>query len=162
MKYATRRLLEIAAEQQAASQQRPRAEPVDAAAMLAKRAYHRDYARVRRKLAVGRREVAASNLRSKHKLTLVEYNALYSKQGGCCAICTAPLVRAYDPDSPGAGKRGPQPGGAHIDHDHACCPGQRSCGRCVRGLLCARCNTGIAAFRDNAVLMRAAADYVSR
>lgn len=29
----------------------------------------------------------------------------------------------------------------HIDHDHACCPGAVGCERCVRGLLCVRCNT---------------------
>jgi hypothetical protein len=28
-----------------------------------------------------------------------------------------------------------------IDHDHACCPGSASCGRCARGVICHRCNT---------------------
>ena len=27
-----------------------------------------------------------------------------------------------------------------VDHDHRCCPGPVSCGRCVRGLICTYCN----------------------
>ena len=34
----------------------------------------------------------------------------------------------------------------HVDHDHACCPGNGSCGKCVRGVVCARCNTLVAKY----------------
>jgi hypothetical protein len=28
----------------------------------------------------------------------------------------------------------------HIDHNHKCCSGDFSCGKCIRGILCFRCN----------------------
>lgn len=28
-----------------------------------------------------------------------------------------------------------------VDHDHSCCPGQMTCGKCTRGVLCNECNT---------------------
>lgn len=37
----------------------------------------------------------------------------------------------------------------HIDHDHSCCPGQRSCGKCVRGVLCYPCNAAFERFLDS-------------
>lgn len=57
-----------------------------------------------------------------------------------------------------------EPGGRgrfHVDHDHGCCPGKsNSCGKCIRGVLCHKCNTGLGSFNDSHALLRLAAYYV--
>jgi hypothetical protein len=45
------------------------------------------------------------------------------------------------------------------DHDHACCPGPRSCGKCVRGMTCRACNREVLG-RYNADQLRALAAYL--
>jgi hypothetical protein len=69
------------------------------------------------------------------------------RQGGRCAIC---------PTTEPGGR-----GGWHVDHDHACCPRGRSCGRCIRGLLCTRCNVGLGQFRDDPNLLANAIKYLT-
>jgi hypothetical protein len=27
-----------------------------------------------------------------------------------------------------------------VDHDHSCCPTEKTCGKCIRGILCRQCN----------------------
>lgn len=49
-----------------------------------------------------------------------------------------------------------------IDHDHSCCPGERSCGNCIRGALCPPCNLGLGSFRDNPERLMLAVKYLSR
>jgi hypothetical protein len=79
-------------------------------------------------------------------VTSDQYGQMLADQGGKCAICDA--TESADGSS------------LAVDHDHACCPGRRSCGKCVRGLLCRDCNQGIGNFRDNPHRMRSAADYI--
>jgi hypothetical protein len=51
-------------------------------------------------------------------------------------------------------------GAPHIDHDHSCCSGESSCGKCVRGLLCSGCNFAIGALNDNIKYLEAATLYL--
>lgn len=54
------------------------------------------------------------------------------------------------------GPRKPQ-----IDHDHKCCPVvSRSCGKCVRGILCRRCNHVLGMIQDNVSLLTAMIAYL--
>jgi hypothetical protein len=47
-----------------------------------------------------------------------------------------------------------------LDHDHSCCPGPFSCGQCLRGLLCQRCNTGLGFLQDDLTIILGMAKYV--
>lgn len=37
----------------------------------------------------------------------------------------------------------------HVDHDHKCCKGPVSCGKCVRGVLCTSCNAAVQKYEAN-------------
>lgn len=83
----------------------------------------------------------------RHGITEAEYDALSVAQGGGCAICEKPCSR----------------GSLSIDHDHNCCPtGDRSCGECIRGLLCRNCNIALGNMRDDPNLLRRAAGYLEQ
>lgn len=86
-------------------------------------------------------------LKGMYGITLAQYNTLLEQQGGVCAICKATNPSGRD---------------LCVDHDHRCCPGARSCGKCVRSLLCSRCNIGIGQFLDDPMVMRVAAAYIER
>lgn len=92
------------------------------------------------------RATRAIRLKAMYGITMASYEAMLAAQGGGCAIC----------NSEHAG-----PGGSfRVDHDHSCCPGKKSCGQCVRGLLCNTCNVGVGMLRDSEDLLRRAAEYV--
>lgn len=47
-----------------------------------------------------------------------------------------------------------------IDHDHMCCSGQNSCGKCVRGKLCRSCNTALGYVQDDIKKLFGLIDYL--
>lgn len=93
-----------------------------------------------------------------YSLTTKDIERLLDEQNHRCAICL---------DSFGGLDSRPY----FIDHDHTCCdyhrtdngaPVSKSCGKCVRGLLCRACNTGVSAFKDSPDVLRAATAYVEQ
>lgn len=159
MRYIEQRLREIAAEDGRPFVSRPpRGTKWDRETW---RQYMRAYQKRRRATPAGRAQTVRSQLRKLHGITLERYQELYAAQRGCCAICGHAITKAYDPSTIPA-TRGPKRDGAHVDHDHACCPGKRGCGACIRGLLCSSCNTGLGSFRDSLEVLSKAIGYLSR
>lgn len=83
-------------------------------------------------------------LRRNFRMTPGEYLQMLDRQGGVCAIC-----------------RQSQEGNLSVDHDHRCCPGKRSCGKCIRGLLCRACNLALGYMRDDQAILAAAIEYLT-
>jgi hypothetical protein len=74
------------------------------------------------------------HLKRRYGITAADADAMLEAQGGVCAICqVAPA--------------------AHVDHDHVT--------GAVRALLCFNCNGGLGQFRDDPLLLHAAAYYVA-
>lgn len=98
-----------------------------------------------------RRMQRAQKSVERYGITWDRYESMLAQQGGVCAICgSAPS---------GNGTSGQR---LHVDHDHACCSGRKSCGKCVRGLLCSNCNQAIGYFQDDPQLLLAAGKYLDR
>jgi hypothetical protein len=85
-----------------------------------------------------------SNLHRQYRLKAADIDAMLSAQVGGCAICRKPLGEKYN-----------------VDHDHACCnTSAKSCGACVRGLLCRPCNQGLGHFMDSVDTLKSAINYL--
>lgn len=91
----------------------------------------------------------ASHLWERYKLTPEQWDSIFQAQGGCCAN---PKCRTTEP-----GKNG-----WHTDHDHSCCAGtcKKSCGKCVRGILCGNCNRALGYVDDSVEKLEGLIDYL--
>lgn len=96
-----------------------RQENIDALKQKARARYLRNRTEILKKIASKRPAL--------HGLTTYQYNEMLTAQNNSCAICEKEFTRT-----------------PNIDHDHECCEKKYSCGKCVRGLLCYRCNQTVA------------------
>ncbi|QGH76337.1 HNH endonuclease [Streptomyces phage Daubenski] len=86
-------------------------------------------------------------------ISVDQYNDMLEAQNWVCAICGEDETVMLK----GKLRR------LVIDHDRSCCNKDRGlCGKCVRGILCARCNVGLGYFRDNSEYLRKAIDYLDK
>lgn len=89
-----------------------------------------------------KRDHRAERLRHKYKMTPAQYDAMWEAQGRGCYLCGSDV----NPE---------------IDHDHRCCPGEKTCGNCIRGILCRTCNTVLGRISDSIEWLRKAELYLS-
>jgi hypothetical protein len=78
----------------------------------------------------------------RHKITEESYKGMLAQFDGNCHVCK------LRPEN-------------SIDHDHTCCDATRSCGDCVRGVLCLQCNTALGLLGDDIKVVQSALDYLS-
>jgi hypothetical protein len=88
----------------------------------------------------------AGNLK-RFGLTVEDYIDLEKSQNGVCKICNLPEENR---------KR------LCVDHDHSCCADYSSCGKCIRGLICFKCNTALGMVQDNPEILKAMIDYLQK
>ena len=88
----------------------------------------------------------SGNLR-KYGMTMDDYMDMEEEQNKVCKICGEPEKHK---------KR------LSVDHDHVCCSGPTSCGKCIRGLLCSTCNKVLGQVKDNPKTLQAMINYLQK
>lgn len=83
----------------------------------------------------------------KYGISYEKYEEIIFNQNNSCAICNISFELTKDHP--------------HVDHDHSCCPTSlNSCGQCVRGLLCRRCNMFLGTVSDDIIILENAIKYL--
>ncbi len=93
-----------------------------------------------------KRCVRDGHLIIKYGIGIDKYNEMLTNQGGKCTICQKTPETSLRNFS--------------VDHDHACCPGKKSCGKCIRSIICGNCNTMIGMANDNSDILVSGAMYI--
>jgi endogenous inhibitor of DNA gyrase (YacG/DUF329 family) len=99
------------------------------------------------RLRVKRRDAWLNHLRGRYRLTQEAFDALRAAAGDKCEVC---------------GSEFQQRGDIHVDHDHGCCPGSFTCGKCIRGLTCKNCNFMLGHAGDDPQRLQQGIDYLHR
>lgn len=110
--------------------------------MAARRAYRRDHPRPQS--PESRKKSNRKYRISSYGLTQEQFDQLVEAQAHACGMCHEPFEERQL---------------IHVDHDHECCRGKnRSCGECIRGLLCHTCNIALGHIERRYAMARAYLD----
>lgn len=85
----------------------------------------------------------------KYKITYDDFIEMLDEQDYACKCCGDPLDLAtwY---------------AFAVDHDHSCCPGEYTCGKCLRGITCGACNKMLGFARDDIDRLQSAINYLAQ
>lgn len=92
--------------------------------------------------------IRANRRFKKYGMTVEQHNSKLRGQDGKCSICEVILDGTKPSTHP------------NVDHDHKCCNREGSCGKCVRGLLCASCNHLLGQAKDSPAILLKAVEYL--
>lgn len=84
-----------------------------------------------------------NNIERKYKISYDDWKKMHNDQGNRCAIC-------------GKNEK------LLVDHDHSCCAGGSSCGKCIRGLICFKCNVTLGMVSDSKETLQKMVEYLSK
>lgn len=87
-----------------------------------------------------------NHIKNHYNLELEKYNNIIIEQNNRCAICLGQNRKNR----------------FSVDHNHQCCKDKKSCGECVRGLLCIKCNILLGSSRDSILILESAIKYLKK
>jgi len=114
--------------------------------------YYQDTKDRRNKLARERRKRNPDKVKQYYKVFMYglsekKYQEILGSQNGVC-VCGKPFDQNHHKPC--------------VDHDHKCCPGDRSCGKCVRGILGKSCNIILGYVEDSVDRLALLVEYFRR
>lgn len=85
------------------------------------------------------------DLQRRYGISQKMYDQMLKDQNYQCKICSRHIDEV---------------GTLAVDHDHTCCASRKTCGLCIRSLLCSFCNKGLGMFFDDVNLLAEAYNYL--
>ena len=95
-------------------------------------------------LVCRKKQKRAENIFRKYKISIDEWDKILEKQNMVCKICKGDALRFFV-----------------VDHDHSCCKGSSTCGKCIRGILCENCNRALGLVKDSVEILEEMVRYLN-